>query len=316
MEDEQKHLPFFALPDRAMQLCELAGIPQVSRVCNPHLVLYCSPMGGSEEAGRAANEAITLGAGDAGGPAMFATIAALRAVPDWRRTLMTHYSCLDENGDGGFLARLHYPDGTPHPAVLHWASEEHYLRASMYMTLPALHASASMIPPAEEKQFRFARQFSLTSGSLVSTAPGAARTLALTGVCRLRPPGCPWVETHRPEGVEANPDFYDEANIREVTWRAKVARYTQHAPSARALLATGRALLTAQTVWCPQVLEIGTMAVRTLLQTHPGLVAQNGGQGGAPPGATPAPAEHVANQVPHPLALTDGLAAVPGAGPR
>lgn len=305
MEDEQKQLPFFALPDRAMQLCELAGIRQVSSICDPYLVLYCSPMGGIEEAGRAANEAITIDAGDANGPAMFATIAALRATPDWRRVLMSHYNCLDENGDGGFHARLHYPDGTAHPAILHWASEEHYLRASMYMTLPA-----------EAEQFEFALQFSLTSGSRVSTTPDAARALALTGACRLRPPGRPWVEIHRPEGVEANPDFYDEANIREVTWRAKVARYTQHAPSARALLATGRALLTAQTVWCPQVLEVGTMAVRTLLQTHPGLVAQNGGQGGAPPGETPAPAEHVANQVPHPLARTDGAALAPGAGPR
>lgn len=288
VEDERKQLPFFALPEDILFRCELARIPRVSRICDPHIVLCCSPEDGSEEAGRAANEAIMIDAGDANWPAVSATIEALRETPNWRRVLMTDYNCLDENGDGGFHERLYYPDGVP-TVVLHWASEEHYFAASMYMTMPP-----------NFRQFSFAFEFSLTSKSLLSKNPSAAQALALRGECYLDASRSPSAYLRPPEGVEKNPLFGSDVNIREVIGRAKKARYTQHAPSARALLATGRALLT-KMVWYPisyrrkVKLEVETMAVRTLLQTPP-------------------PAEHVANQAPHPLARTDGAA--PGAGPR
>jgi hypothetical protein len=240
----------------------------VAALADPYLVLRVDaeapPVG--PVAGRGPGELLRVDPQEAGGEDAFGTIADLRAVPEWRRVLAPEYRC----GDEGFYARLHYAGGAPHPTVLRWASEEHYVRACAFMG-----------GPADVKEFGYAREFSLSSGSALSAQ--ALNGAALNGAA-------PRGAAPRPPGVEPNPLF----DALRASWRAKMARYTQHEPSARALLATGRALLTARTGWCPQTLEIGTMAVRALLRQHPGLLTP----GGIPLGETPAPATHSVDRVP------------------
>jgi len=276
-------------------------------VCDPYLLLHCGGAPAGEQAGRGPREAIT--ADDPSDPrsaAVYRAVAALRG--DWRSALTAHYRCDDT---GGFSARLCYAGsaGEPYGPALRWATEEHYCRASMLAPRGPGDASG----PARDA---FIYLFSLDSGSPLSLAPGAARTLALTGQCRVAREGGPPAEYAAPAGVTANPDYYEETTLRNVAWRAKVARYAQHPASRRVLLATGRAVITTRTAWAPVTLEIGTMAVRAMLQQSAGggglagpgdeEVAAAVAAAAAAAGLAPA---HATNQVPPPLAATDVAAA-------
>ena len=155
-------LRFFELPDDVVWLCKLVGL---ERLCDPNVVIFCASDSGNEVAGRGVHE-VTVGGSNLSTPAC-ATSSTGAGASCRNTTVSTNLVAVASTHPCTMAVQ-----GEPYAEMLHWASEEHYLLASRFVGDTKHEA---------DNRYEFARVFSLTSGSLVRAAPGAARVLALTG---------------------------------------------------------------------------------------------------------------------------------------
>jgi hypothetical protein len=278
---------FDALPADVRELCAGFGVHELSRICEPYLALHCARDSGNEPAGEGPGEATTAAHPDDELRATALEVRTqLRRFPDWRRVLAPDFVC-----PGGFVAPL---AGVGAAGPRRWASEEHYVRASMLVT------SAGATPEALE----LARRLSLDSGHPVASLPAAARELVVAGECALTDAHGVLFVFRRAAGLALGPAAYAPEALGAACWRAAEARFTQHPLSRAALLATGRSLLTARTPWAPAALNLSAMAVREGLRG--GLPAPR------PAGWWPVPAP--AHEEPAPVAPVAAPGALLAAG--
>jgi hypothetical protein len=281
---------FAALPGAARDLCAGAGLAELRRLCEPYLALHCTSGSGNEPAGEGPDEADTARhPDDERHEVSLAVRARLARFADWRRILAPDYVC-----DGGFIAVL---AGVGAAGPRRWASEEHYVRASMLVA----GREASRVAVSH------ARWLSLDSGHPLARAPVAAREFVSAGEGHLRDARGARDVYRRPAGLALGPAAYEIEALRGACWRAAVARFTQHALSRAVLLATERAVLTAHTAWAPVALNLSAMAVREMLRD--GLPAP------FLAGWWPVPAQEHEAPARAEVSLRLAAAALPGGGP-